>query len=71
MPTAVIGIPQLLSTVGRATAQTHGLGDGRFVAITGDLHHALDYIPEESDFWATCIRDLVPQVVRALTTERT
>lgn len=66
--TVVIGLPQLLATVGRATADAQNLPTSRFVSVTGDLHHALDYIPEESGFWDECIRDLVPQVVRGLTT---
>ena len=63
----MIGLPQLLDTVGRATAATHDLSPSRFVTVSGDLHHALDYIPEESEFWETCIRELIPQIERCLT----
>lgn len=69
--TVVIGLPQLLATVGRATADAQKLPQSRLVAVTGDLHHALDYIPEQSDFWEECIRDLVPQIVRGLTAPAT
>ncbi len=36
------------------------------VPIPGDLHHALDYIPDESDFWQMCVSELFPVVVAAL-----
>ena len=48
----VLGIPQLLETVGRATAAAMSASSVPFVAIPGDLHHALDYIPDESDLLA-------------------
>lgn len=67
LPAAVIGIQQLLDTVGRATAAAHDLSTDRFIAVTGDLHHALDYIPDDSPFWEECVRVIVPQVVASLT----
>ncbi len=63
----VLGIPQLLETVGRATAAAMSASSVPFVAIPGDLHHALDYIPDESDFWQMCVDELFPLVVTALT----
>jgi hypothetical protein len=66
LPTAVIGIHQLLDTVGRATAAAHDLSVDRFVAMTGDLHHALDYVPDASPFWDDCVRAVLPMIVDAL-----
>ena len=63
----VLGISQLLETVGRATAAAMSASSVPFVAIPGELHHALDYIPDESDFWQLCVDELFPLVVTALT----
>lgn len=63
----VLGIPQLLETVGRATAAALSATTVPFVHIPGDLHHALDYIPDESEFWQMCVNEMFPLVVRALT----
>ena len=62
----MIGLPRLLTTVGRATAQAQHLAAPRFVDLP-DLHHALDYIPDDSDFWAEAVEDLLPGVVKGLT----
>lgn len=62
----VIGLPRLLATVGTATAQAQHLPAPRFVELP-DLHHALDYIPDESDFWTEAVADLLPGVVDGLT----
>jgi hypothetical protein len=62
----VIGIDQLLQTVGRATAAAHDLAVDRFVPMPGDLHHALDYVPDDSPFWAECVAAVLPMVVSAL-----
>lgn len=40
--------------------------DLHFVHIPDDLHHALDYIPDESDFWDRCVQSIAPKVVAAL-----
>ncbi len=56
----------MLETVGR-TAAALSASSVPFVAIPGDLHHALDYIPDESDFWQMCVDELFPLVVAALT----
>ena len=69
VPSVVIGLPRLLETVGRATAQAQHLAAPRFVELP-DLHHALDYIPDESNFWADAVRDLIPGVVAGLTEAR-
>jgi hypothetical protein len=66
IPAAVIGLTQLLETVGRATAKTMNMPDLRFVHIPDDLHHALDYIPDQSDFWDRCVDSLLPRVKAAL-----
>jgi hypothetical protein len=68
LPSVVIGLPQLLETVGRATAEALNATGVPFVHVPGDLHHALDYVPDDSEFWATCIEELAPRVVKALTT---
>lgn len=69
VPTAVIGIHQLLDTVGRATAAAHDLATDRFVAVPGDLHHALDYVPDDSPFWDECVEAILPVIVRGLVAE--
>ena len=69
MPSVVIGLPRLLWTVGRASAQAQHLSTPRFVELP-DLHHALDYIPDESDFWKEAVANLLPGVIDGLT-ERT
>jgi hypothetical protein len=66
LPTAVIGIEQLLRTVGRATAAAHDLAVDRFVPMPGDLHHALDYVPDDSPFWQECVESVLPVIVQAL-----
>lgn len=69
VPTVVLGLPQLLDTVGRATARSMSVSHLPFVPIPGGLHHALDYVPDESDFWRECVEAILPQVVAALTGE--
>ena len=70
LPTAVVGIDQLLRTVGHATATAHDLAVDRFVAIPGNLHHALDYVPDNSRFWDECVDAIVPTIADALTRSR-
>lgn len=67
IPVAVIGLPQLLDTVGRATARSMGIPSVRFCYVPGNLAHALDYVPEDSPFWEESVDFLVPQVVSSLT----
>lgn len=67
----MIGLPQLLWTIGSATARAQNLGQGRFIEVPGDLHHALDYVPDESPFWQECAEELLPTVVEALTRRTT
>lgn len=67
LPVAVIGLPQLLATVGRATAKSMNIPDVKFIPVPGDLNHALDYVPDESSFWDEAVRQLLPAVVDALT----
>lgn len=67
IPAAVIGLAQLLDTVGRATAKALDMSDLQFVHVPGDLHHALDYIPDDSPFWVECVDAIVPLILNALT----
>ncbi len=37
--------------------------------MPGDLHHALDYVPDDSPFWDVCIEAVLPLIVHALVGE--
>jgi hypothetical protein len=66
VPTVVIGLPQLLNTVGRATARSMNIPRVPFVEVPGDLHHALDYIPDDSPFWAEAVDVVAPLAAKGL-----
>lgn len=61
----VIGLRQLIRTVGKATATTMGVSDLHFVDIE-EQKHALDYIPDDNPFWSVIAAKLLPEVVSGL-----
>jgi hypothetical protein len=59
-----IGLEQLLNTIGVATARALGAPNLRLIAIK--LPHALDYLPDDPEYWRGVALGILPEVVAQL-----
>lgn len=62
----MVGLSQLVNTVGRATATAQGIPSIPFARIV-DQKAALDYIADDDPFWAEAVLALVPEILVGLT----